>query len=1283
MLTLQRASAGSGKTYTLTKKYIRLLISIPESGNPESIHEMEKRRLRTRAELEDSVQHILAVTFTNKATNEMKERILGKLNDLAFPPDPGNPFKADYMKDFTEEFNVEPKAISAVCAEALKQVLYYYSDFNVSTIDSFFQTILRTFAYESDLPDAYQLIIGSEDISKMAAKELVDDFSSGKLSREEREWLGDEIEGNMSQGNNAWRIFQRNDENPRGNLFKEICEMGESLEKEEFKAIKEDLEKYFAEGGNLREAYREISSKIDERNIVVFAKLRDAAKELKEAYESLLEDESFASQAIARLKKNPTDRLEWQNIIFDGNSARSCVTRLLAKDADPADDYTWTKLGAGSKTGEKVFNSKLSKLRDYAPRVEGAVEKMREAYMKWLENFESGDNMVWNLIKPGLSRLAIMINLRDRVNRFLSDNDAMQLADTNTILRRIISDDDVPFIYERTGSRINHFLIDEFQDTSLLQWQNFRPLLAESQGKGNENLIIGDAKQSIYRFRNAEPKLITNIVPATFHGDEIDLRGFSVDENANWRSLRNVVKFNNFVFYHLSRMLDGMNVGILKELRCDDPEEQLYMPSIAELYSNTAQLPKSKVEEDGYVEVSFVSDSKSQKDGTDDDVDEEKGKVQPEILEQVGALVEDLLKRGYRQRDIAILVNTRAAGEQIITYLMDYARVKKDELPHLQFVSEDSLRLGRSEAVMAIIECFKMIQSGIEGDFDNEGDKKNRGGSKGDASAGHKRVNWVDVGHKFRNFSMKHPELDLHSRLESFLNQEYADERLEELLDGMQAVTLPSLLEMIVENFIPADIRAEEAPFIAAFADALQEYCDAYPTDVASMLKWWERSGKKRSISSPEGTEAINVMTVHKSKGLEFNCVICPDLNLNFSMRPEWSWMKVPQDLDYASLVPAQMPMRVSKTMVKATNYLPYVRKYCEMQHLHEVDQINKGYVALTRAVGELYIFMKLSEDDARSKNTFNFDLKKILNPEAERGNDVVSYIDAVSAASDASDSVAVNPDSVMLRIEDVSEESIWAEQEPGKAGEKKAGESGKEKVKILPRMVRYSYGSRIADVREYLKNKEAKEEEKKEESAKNPDSLNIESDVRDIEDYYVNSDRKVLKYHEEGYKPKIDPADDDRMDPRSEGTLLHAVLERVMVEDDLPRAFEYMHARGKMTREDIRRFEPELRRALESVREMGWFGGIFKVFAEHPVISILPELKRPDRVMISPDGEGVVVDYKFGTSENGNEHRRQVKEYMDLMLKSGICRRVSGYLWYLRDCDEFPGGRLEEVKSD
>lgn len=1177
MLTLQRASAGSGKTYTLTKKYIRFLISIPEGKYGEG-----RRRLRTDAELRDAVGRILAVTFTNKATNEMKERILQKLNELAYPPKPEAPGKlpkVDYLKEFIEEFDCTVEDISHACREALKRVLYDYSDFQISTIDSFFQNILRTFAYESDLPDSYNLIIGTDNISKQAADELIGDLSAGTIGEQQKAWLRELVLDGVKGGSNHWRLFQRNEkEKGDSSLYNNIKKMAAQLEKEDFKVIREKLEEYAAKCVNVRKVYTDINDYLLNKAIGPFATLRDNTKKVYDALAPLISHPHVVSNA--KLRKGQSIGIghvagQSLNKYFQIlESGRNPLEYIVLGDIkiDPKKEYKGIFLGKlTDKNSPAIF-------QEVGEQLVPLVREMMKARDEWRDIVTSEDYKYWLLIRGGFSRLAIMLDMGERISEYLNEIDAVQLADTNTMLRRIISDDDVPFIYERIGGRINHFLIDEFQDTSLQQWQNLYPLLAESMGRGNENLIIGDAKQSIYRFRNAEPKLITEIVPEAFAADEIEARGYSIEDNTNHRSDRRVVEFNNFVFSTLAPMLDD---------HINAPSQ----PKIVDLYSNAVQHP-AKQEPFGYVNVKYLEDVGPEDDGGDDgDTTDKKAKLSRAILLEIKDRLRSLLERGYKQGEIAILVNTKAAGAQAIDYLMS---LDADESPevfeNLKFVSEDSLMLKRSKAIAILIECFGIIR-GIYGedkgdaDSDEFGRPEEDGTKEAPAEDDIRYVKWEDVSHSFIRYLKENPGGNLHDRLTEFFAGATREDAVGAMMAGMQAVTLPSLVEALIESFVPEELRRSEAPFLAAFQDAILEYCDMYPTDVASMLRWWEKTGQDISISSPEGTDSINVMTIHKSKGLEFPCVILPDMKFGFNLSDEFVWMKKKDTVSYSAMLPDYMPVLIKDNMAGKTDDHEVLAIRDEMAYYEAADKFNKAYVAFTRARNELYVIMPMKGKPG------NFP-KMLLQALDEHG-----------------------------------------------------AEAG---------INEFEYGAPIADVAAHLK--------------KYREDKLAGREMRDIDDYFVNSDIEYLKYHEEGPAPRLDPADDDREDPRSEGSILHAVLENIITEEDLEKALTLQRIRGKITRARQRELLPKFRKALESVRDRGWFTGQYRVFTERPMLTSSKMMRRPDRVMIDDEGNGVVVDYKFGSSEKKSEHISQIKGYAQLLLATGQVRSVEAYVWYVKE---------------
>lgn len=1158
MLTLQRASAGSGKTYTLTKNFIRLLISISDGESA--------ARLRSDAELRDSIPHILAVTFTNKATDEMKRRILSRLNDLAYNIDYSNLAATDYLLDFMEEFNASAEEISRLCKIALREILYSFSDFNVLTIDSFFQSILRTFAYESDLPDGYELIVDANFITRRIVLDMIDDMQAGKIDKETRKWIMKFIDDDVKRGSRKWNVFNREESTgsySKG-LFNTFCEIAQEFDKESNKDSKASLKEFFEKGGVLSDAYAKLCEYYEDSLVDKFAEVNDYAQKV-------------LTEAAA------TSDRDLSEYIAGGKNFAVQLRRMASTSWAPGSEIKWS-----GKTEEwTLFNFtksglKKGELMELQERAAGLIKALNDLYPKyliWMGWLNSLDFKIWQKLKEGFPRVGLLGYLQEHTEIYLNDNSTMKLSDTNVMLKRIISEEEVPFIYERFGTRFHHFLIDEFQDTSRLQWENFLPLLKESESRNNENLIIGDAKQSIYRFRSAEPKLITNDVPATFPA--LNLRGYSVEENTNYRSSRRIVEFNNFFFRNLTEELG---------------------PRLATLYANTVQYPKKR-EEEGYVEVNYYSADKSAEESIED-------KMLPvALLKKISEKIDELLDRGFMQRDIAILTDRRATAREIISYLSDLNSTRGNGKAPLEFVSEDSLTLGSSKAVEMVVHCLRMIQNGMEGRFSDE--------NASDSNSYSSRINWLDIAAHFRYYSLSHPDDSLQDRIENFLAGDFDGEAISLLIAGMQAVTLPSLVEALAEAFVPLDMLRSNALYLAAFQDAVLDYSEIYPSDIASFLRWWDYGGKNTSIISPEGTEAISVMTIHKSKGLEFECVILPDFNFSLELSNEWCWVDVPQSWPHPAALPEKMPIRLTDTRDDASFWQssPFANVQSEAVNLNLADQLNKAYVAMTRAVEELYIYLPQSNsgDDLKS---IGGAFRKIFN----------NYEDYEIASDPSEKNMLI--DSTLLLVD---------------------AELG------------ITYGERTPDVASTLKKRREAKGASAEEIA--------------IQQYFINSDRPLLQYHEAGMPAYIDPADDDRIDPRSEGSVLHAVLENVIESSDLRAAFEKVRVRGLITREEIEHYYSLLENAIESVADRGWFDGSMRVMTERPLLKKGEIMRRPDRVMADSSGRLIVIDYKFGSSNKKPMHIRQVSNYMKKLKEYSDCNEIEGYVWYIAE------DKIEEIK--
>lgn len=1145
MLTLQRASAGSGKTFTLAKQFIWFFITIRPEG--------EERRLRTDGELDDSLSHILAVTFTNKATNEMQMRIVDSLHSLASYR-PGDKVH-QYMEDFATSLHVDYGSIARVCDRALKVLLANYSDFNVSTIDSFFQLVLRTFAYETDISDSYRVELESDFLSRMAINAMLDEIDSDECCEDSAYWVRRLID---SEKSGKWNIFQKK-EALRGhgtNPYTELLRAVSRLDNEDFRAVRDVVEDYFRSGPDFKEVFETLHAAYDGAVEKLLAELKEAAAALDKVIPDDLREKGSGSDLgrLAKFGKNCRELSPDNPLIYASTSKMPVL-----------DEKFFAKSGVA-----KYFRSFPDALAIIAPLAREASDR----YQRFIEYAMTPAYRHWTLYKKNIPYLGLIRAVGDKRREYLDETNSVELGETSSILRRIIGDSDTPFIYERLGTYLDHFLIDEFQDTSRMQWHNLRPLLSESMSRGNDNLIIGDAKQSIYRFRNADPSLITETVPAQF-SDSLDPDVDSDVKNTNWRSSLRVVEFNNSFFSFLADRIDG----------CRPAGEGCTRLDFKELYSNVVQEPNHK-DEKGYVKVTVPEAS-------------DKGSYTDIVCSEVPLVIEDALARGYRMRDIAVLVRAHSEGEAVISALMAYndrATMK------IAFVSEDSLRLVSSEGVRILEAALRSVASGARPDIDTaetEGVRKRVG-------------NWSDMECDFRFFALGHADLPVAEQMRMFLQQGSDFDALGSVLGDMQTLALPALVEALAgSRLMPPSVRRRDAVFISAFQDIVLEYCEEKTTDIASFLTWWERKRVSASISSPEDTDAVRIITVHKAKGLEYPCVIVPfvtsDLSDSLPKRsPEWRWVAPHLGMPGGSgklRLPPYMPVAIDESLADTVHH-PLLTEYYDML---KMDELNATYVAFTRAVDELHVFaFKGKEKDSARIADF-----------------LMRFAGEWSVAPSAGLSL-LPPE--LIR-------SNGNSYEIGEPPVRDAEESGG----VSDHIILEDYPSRPTP--DYIKYRE--------------EDLSALPAYRDAVG--------------DGEEEQEEPEELD-LDPRSEGNIKHAILERMRVVDDLEPALRHLTVDGTLLPDMVDEIRESLRHKLSDPDVSRWFGKDVRVIAERPLLHRGSMLRRPDRIVVFPDGHAELVDYKFGKVRKDKRYARQVRRYVELLKSTGLFPKVCGYLWYVNE---------------
>lgn len=856
MLIIHKASAGSGKTYTLTYQYIRLLLG---EKNQNGEYKLSSRNNRHRA--------ILAITFTNKATEEMKRRIVKQLSLLAGAPSSKGE-KSDYESILQKDFNCSPDELRSHAAKALRNLLCDFTNFNVATIDSFFQTVLRTFAREASLTGNYDVELDDMNAIMVGINEMLS--SINRITNEELErdphylhiidWLKKYMSFRIHDGK-TFNIFNR-----KSQVVKDIKDFTLKALSETYKLNAKAIDAY-----------------LDNPELIITFN-----RQLHEAEEGLKNDFfEFAKSTIPAIIENAdngtvkyiNDKLDaWSNGLFP--------------PIDSTKGY-WTKRYKKGKEPDDSTDALLTSLIELA--------------------FATQDNiLLYPIIKNSIYNLGLLGEIKRKSLESRNDNNAILLSDTNDILRRIINQEEAPFIYERMGVRLRHFLIDEFQDTSRLQWLNLSSLVRESLATDNDNLIIGDEKQSIYRFRNSDPDLIVKDVPDEFKLQS-EIHGNTPEENSNWRSAPEIVRFNNTIFTYLAGQLD-----------------------VEDIYSNVIQEVK-KTDYEGYVKA-FPYNEKS------------------EAFESMLDEIKRQLDSGYRQQDIAILVNKNSEAEEIIQFLLN-ARQSDNALRDIRIMSEEALRISGSPAVKLIVSVMRYLDNHNTSSPDH-------------AENDYQRM--LRINTRFQYYLAT--EQDHRIAISKALNSEDAPEKMAHEAEEMSCVSLPSLVERIVVRYLNSDILHSENIFISAFQDLVFDFTSQCLTaDLHSFLKWWDERGCDKSLDTPSDVQAIRVMTIHKSKGLEFPCVHIPLVDWEYvksGTHASLVWFRTTDTATGAPIsslnnryfspeaIPPFIPLKSQKKLIETDlreQYILNTRKEI-------VDIINKTYVGFTRAVKELIIGYKFTE---------------------------------------------------------------------------------------------------------------------------------------------------------------------------------------------------------------------------------------------------------------------------------------------------------------------------------
>ena len=1207
-LLVIKASAGSGKTYNLALQYIKHLL-FDTSFSP-----MVPRRPDGGDRVVNAHRQLLAITFTNKATNEMKERIVNELHKLAQPG-----VKSDYLQQFMDESGLPEVRVRELARLALNELLFDYSNFNVSTIDSFFQGVLRNFARELDRDFNYDIQLEEDYAVSVAVHNFLLSLGRDKQPQVDK-WVSEHQRHLLRSDakNKKWKFFEDG-----GDMFS----VAKQLKMEIFRSRMEDIRKYLGKtdaDGRYTSDFSKINrfkqllqGKIQQLKSDIDKDLQTLRDELAKVYDDLSGSKSF---------KKWYDKVE------------------LVGELAPLGD---SLKGADENKIIDQFYSRTPPSQDLVDRLLPLVT--RHFKMRLQVPF-------YQHIEDYLGLLGLLAMIDHYLEEYRHESNSILIGDTNDLIG-VVLESGSDFVFERVGTIIKHFMIDEFQDTSAKQYSNFSSLLGESLSSGNFNMLIGDAKQSIYRFRNADLTVFRKRVGDDFGGyiyePEVSPGG---PRSRNFRSSRKIIEFNNDLFAYVREQYGSANDVV--RVTYEDAEQGM-SPNIDEkkvpgyvriLTGNYQQLLLDPV----------IAAAVSQQTAP--------VTAESETVEVTDVLPGYLLKlhERYQWGQIGILVNTHAQGNQLVEAILDYN--KRTTGKRISVISGESLLLSNSPIIRRIIAMLRFIdvsRLGSDNDDDPDADepqdrlqrsilKKRLSDQRMYAAlndfihhvTAHPDETPAETGEALARCLEGRPLVALGSQGE---DQQNYDALLARLLPAdSELTTLVSIVETIIGHFKDNadsgnDIDRETA-FLMSFQDCVMHFASQRNGgSVREFLKYWDENKQKLAVSLPSTTDAVNIMTIHAAKGLEFDCVLIP--------YAEWELADKKRETDY--WMPGECLLKIEDAINCDVTDVPpllHVNKKTlveldSVNMLREdaldflvkqrtdllVDNLNKTYVAFTRPCTEMHVFTAKSGKSIVKKD-------EDQNTDGKKKRRSSSTAAAGGPAKDLTDLLRAYCAGHGTPDPDVKEWYEW--------GEKSTRDEIRAKMK-----------------------KKDEDEGRPEQKPLNqytirPISLSINVKVDNIDNPYAQA-----------------------------GKRLHSLLSRIRDCNDLDRVVDEGLKRGIITR------EPGDRCGLDSVekhvcqpmrnpasRVAAWFDPANKVYDERTISSPMSEERkkelekkgklvddvidnlRPDRIVRRPDGQLLVIDYKSGKRDD-QEHCEQVQSYIDKLRLIYPGTPIAGRIWYvLRD---------------
>ncbi len=824
------ASAGSGKTYTLVKEYLKIILTSPKN---------------------DAYRNILAITFTNKAVHEMKSRIVGSLSEFA--KDEPSLKALDLMQDLvndTQDWDrkLSLNVIKSKSQQIIKHIIHNYAAFDISTIDKFTHKVIRAFAHDLNLPMTFEVTLDTENLLTEAVDAIIaqageDDILTKLL-----------IDFTM----------EKTDDDKSWDVSREILETGRLI---------------------LNENNRNEIVQFQDKSIGEFVEIKKKLAEICKALEK--ETVVLAEETLLLIEKNGIDFKSFSRGTFPNH---------LASIRDG-------KFNPKNKTFHEFDDIAINKTAKDRALIENIIPDLLQLLDKIYKIFEKIN--FYKAFLKNITPLSLLNTVSNELAKIQEEQNVLSISEFNAIIQREIQNQPAPFIYERLGERYRHFFIDEFQDTSEMQWKNLIPLidnaLSGQDDYGNKGtlMIVGDPKQSIYRWRGGKAEQFIELSKDENPFNNPDKKIEHLDKN--YRSYSQIIEFNN-EFFRL----------IASEFEQEDYKD---------LYENHSH-QHTNAKKGGYVNISFIPKTEET-----ENEEEVLGKTDLYLLATLNT-IQKVLREGFEYKDVVILTRKRDQGIAIANYLTEEG---------IPLLSSETLMIQNATEVRFVIHFLKYL--------------------KNNANLESKAYFLYYIAVNLQE------QLALHDFIAQGM-QRTNEEDFEQWLSNfdislsfqnIRKKSLYEAVELIVLKFISNEEQSQSA-YVQYFLDIVLERDVRNQAGIADFLDFWDKNGSKYSIPSPEGNNAVRIMTIHKSKGLEFPVVIMPFAEEDYGRKPKDKlWL----DADEMDL---EMPKVLIDNSAAVEGFGENAKKvYGQKKQEELLDNINVLYVALTRAEEQLYVISNMN----------------------------------------------------------------------------------------------------------------------------------------------------------------------------------------------------------------------------------------------------------------------------------------------------------------------------------